>query len=140
MTTRRANLRRVFVDASAFIALGLTRDQFHQEALETRERLARAGSTLFTTNFILAEVHALLVSRRGPMAAIGYLRDIDKSAVRILRVTADDEVTARDLLERYSDKSFSLTDALSFLNMEKLEMTTAFSFDDDFAQYGFTTL
>lgn len=140
MSSARHNMTRVFVDASAFIALGVTRDQFHQEALSIRLRLTRAGSALFTTNFILAEVHAMLVSRRGAVPAIRYLRDIDRSSVTVVRVREDDESKARDTLERYSDKTFSLTDALSFVVMESLGIATAFSFDSDFTQYGFTTL
>jgi predicted nucleic acid-binding protein len=140
MTLPRPNVRRVFVDASAFVALSMSRDQFHGRALAIQFRLVRAGTLLFTTNFILAEVHAMLVSRQGHLHALSTLREIDRGDVTITRVTEQDESNARILLGRYRDKSFSLTDALSFVVMEDLGITTAFSFDDDFAQYGFATL
>ena len=39
---------------------------------------------------------------------------------------------------KYQDKDFSLTDAISFAVMERLQITQAFTFDRHFAQYGFT--
>jgi uncharacterized protein len=140
MTLRGVSARRVFVDASAFAALFWARDQFHSPAVEIQAELNRAGSLLFTSNFILAEVHALLVSRTGSTTALSALRAIDLSSVTQIHVTTEDEAEARRLLARYQDKTFSLTDALSFVVMEAFGIATAFSFDDDFCQYGFTTL
>ena len=44
---------------------------------------------------------------------------------------------AREILERYHDKAFTLTDAVSFVVMETRGISEAFSFDDHFDQYGF---
>ena len=41
---------------------------------------------------------------------------------------------------QYDDKNFTLTDATSFAVMERLGMTEGFTFDRNFAQYGFTIL
>jgi uncharacterized protein len=55
-------------------------------------------------------------------------------------VTAEDELRTRQIIYRYDDKNFSLTDATSFAVMERLRITTAFTFDHNFAQYGFQLL
>ena len=47
---------------------------------------------------------------------------------------------AREIIRQYEDKSFSLTDATSFAVMERLRISYAFTFDRNFAQYGFTIL
>ena len=41
-----------------------------------------------------------------------------------------------DLLRQYGDKSFSFCDALSFMAMERLGLTDALAFDEDFRSYG----
>ena len=43
---------------------------------------------------------------------------------------------AEDILAHYQDKTFSLTDALSFAVMERLGIQAAFSLDRHFAQFG----
>ena len=40
------------------------------------------------------------------------------------------------IFEQYEDKGFSFTDCTSFALMERLEINTAFVFDDHFVQYG----
>lgn len=68
------------------------------------------------------------------------MADIERIPDSLVRVTEEDEQAALDLIARYRDKSFSLTDATSFVVMERLGITHAFSFDDDFRQYGWTVL
>jgi predicted nucleic acid-binding protein len=55
-------------------------------------------------------------------------------------VTANDERKAREIIERYQDKSFSYTDATSFALMERLGLKNAFAFDSHFRQYGLKLL
>ena len=58
----------------------------------------------------------------------------------LVRVTEADEEAALDLIARYRDKDFSLTDATSFVVMERLSLQHVLSFDSDFRQYGWTLL
>jgi predicted nucleic acid-binding protein len=133
MTWRHA----VFVDTSAFAALASIVDQDHDAAKAIQARLVRERLPLVTTNWILAETHALLLGRVGRHRALRVLLTIDRSDIAIVRVSENDELQARHILERYDDKDFSLTDATSFALMERLGMTRAFTFDRHFAQYGF---
>jgi hypothetical protein len=57
-----------------------------------------------------------------------------------VRTRAADEELAKQIILRYQDKRFSFTDAISFVVMERLGIRFAFSFDRNFAQYGFTSL
>jgi predicted nucleic acid-binding protein len=45
---------------------------------------------------------------------------MERSATTVIRVRAVDEVRARQIIYRYDDKDFSLTDAISFAVMERL--------------------
>jgi predicted nucleic acid-binding protein len=133
--------RRVFVDSSAYYAVADPTDHHHARARATLVRLERERWRLFTTNFILAETHALVLTRRGRQIAAAVLQALDRSqATVIVRVSARDERRAREIIAQYDDKNFSLTDATSFAVMERLRIDRAFSFDHNFAQYGFPLL
>lgn len=104
--------------------------------------MARDGTRLFTTNLVLAETHALLVARlRRADTAFEFLTDIYGSdSTTIIRVTERDEQRALEILARTRDKLYSFTDVASFVVMERLGISQAFSFDRNFAQYGLQLL
>jgi predicted nucleic acid-binding protein len=129
--------RRVFVDTSAYYALTDQQDNRHADAQEIVHRLADERRRLFTTNFIIAETHALILVRLGRSVAAAVLSALDRSATTIIRVSAGDERRARAIIAQFDDKDFSLTDATSFAVMDRLRISQAFTFDRNFAQYGF---
>jgi predicted nucleic acid-binding protein len=93
------------------------------------------------TNFIRAEAHALILNRPGHAAATQFLTSLSTAPSTVLeRVTEQDEEGALRLIARYQDKDFSMTDATSFVVMERLGLQHAPSFDNDFRQYGWTLL
>jgi len=59
---------------------------------------------------------------------------------RIEAVHSRDEERAKEIIRRYTDKSFSYTDATSFAVMERLGLREAFGFDPHFQQYGLKLL
>lgn len=133
-------IRHVLVDTSAYFGLTDPRDSNYPIASAIRGRLITERWRLFTTNFILAEIHALLLARSGRVVALRVLHEIDRSTTTIIRATAADESRARVILHQYDDKDFSFADAISFTVMERLSIRYAFTFDRHFAQYGFTAL
>jgi len=132
--------RRVFVDSSAYLALLDRDDEHHAEAVAILNRLAEERYRQFTTNILIIEAHALILSSLGNAQARQFLRDMEESNTAIVRVRARDEERAKEILFQYTDKDFSFTDAISFAVMERLGISSAFTFDRHFAQYGFTTL
>jgi predicted nucleic acid-binding protein len=61
-------------------------------------------------------------------------------AWQIEAVQARDEEIARDIIRKYTDKSFSYTDATSFAVMARSGISVAFGCDPHFQQYGFKLL
>jgi len=129
----------VFVDSSAFAAFFLDREERHRDALAIAGILARRGLLQLATNTVAIETHALILSRAGRVAAREALREID-TTIALVRVGEEDEQAGRAILDRYADKDFSLTDAISFAVMDRLRLRTAFAFDLHFAQYGLDVL
>jgi predicted nucleic acid-binding protein len=130
-------LARVLVDTSAVYALLDRDDACHTAAKDSIESLKRTRSEPLLTNFLVAECHALCLARLGAGVARKWLLS---NAWAVERVTPDDEAVAREIIRKYTDKTFSYTDATSFAVMERLGLRTAFAFDPHFRQYGFQVL
>ncbi|MBI2953656.1 MAG: type II toxin-antitoxin system VapC family toxin [Chloroflexi bacterium] len=132
--------RRVLVDTSAYFALSDRTESRFPDAQAVHGRLVAERWRLFTTNFIVAETHALLLTRLGYSYALRFLNQLDQSPTVVVRVAVRDEQQARTILHQYTDKAFSLTDATSFAIMERLKIPSVFTFDHHFAHYGFSLL
>lgn len=139
-STIPARNRRAFIDTSAFYALADARDDNHNAARAIQDLLTTERWRLLTTNFVLAETHALTLSRLGRNVAAQVLRQIDLSPTMVVRATQADEQEARAILSTYDDKNFSLADAISFAIMKRMDINVAFTFDHNFTQYGLTAL
>lgn len=132
--------RRVLVDASAYYAAVDRRQGNYDRAQQVLRRFAAERWHLYSTTFVLAEVHALILNRLGRPAATAFLRQMHLGSTTLVHVTEADLARARDIIYQYTDKAFSLSDASSFAVIERLRIPYAFSFDRDFVQYGLQVL
>jgi predicted nucleic acid-binding protein len=132
---------RVFVDASAYVALARLDDENHQAAVAIIAALQRQRARSYTTYFAVAEAHALLLRYLGIQPAQRYLQELDASRVTtVVHADPADIEAAKALLYRYADKDFSLADTISFVIMTRLGLKIAFAFDKHFGQYGWQIL
>jgi predicted nucleic acid-binding protein len=130
-------MARVLVDTSAIYALLDRSDANHQSARGGLEQLKRRRLEPLLTNFLVAECHALLLGRLGAGLARQWLVQNQWS---IERIGVEDEARARAIIGRFTDKTYSYTDATSFAAMDRLGLRMAFTFDPHFTQYGFQAL
>lgn len=127
----------IFIDTGAFFSVFDRSDVFHNQAARYLQRCGQEGHRLVTSNFVLAESHALVLSRLGSSQARKFLQSVLQGKVVVERVSEIDEDRARGILFRYVDKTYTYTDSTSFAAMERLGIERAFTFDRHFAQYGF---
>jgi uncharacterized protein len=133
--------REIFGDTSALYASVDKDDDYHRSVVTRLEEIAAVGGRLIITNYVLAELHALLLARLNRHVALTSLQRLRENRdIGILRVSQDDERRAWEIVERYTDKDFSFTDATSFAVMERLAITHALSLDAHYAQYGWVML
>ena len=130
-------MAQVLVDTSAVYALVDRDDAFHRKAVPILRSMPGRGLTPLLTNFIVAESHALILSRLGAAMARRWLLG---QVWEIEAVQARDEEVAKDIIRKYTDKSFSYTDATSFAVMARTGIRVAFGCDPHFQQYGFKLL
>jgi uncharacterized protein len=130
-----------FLDTSYILALEIKNEAAHRQVLQNWATLAVSEPYLVTTTYVFDEVVTFLNSR-----------DLHHKAVEIgnqLLESSDIELIEIDNLlfneawqnfQKYQDKSYSLTDCLSFVVMEKRKIITALTLDNHFRQAGFQTL
>lgn len=129
------NFRKIFVDTGVFYAFVDKSDKFHGEVTELFRKARKERYTLISSNFVLAESHALILSKLGRKIASRWLFSVEKIA-SIQRITEEDEIRAKEIIKTFDDKDFSYTDATSFAMMERLGLINAWAVDIDFVQYG----
>lgn len=130
-------MAHILVDTSAVFALIDRGDANHRAARRALDAMRKRRSLPLLTNFVMAESHALLLSRIDAAIARQWLAG---NIWRVERVSAEDESRARTIVAQYVDKTFTYTDATSFAVMERLGLKTAFAFDPHFRQYGFQVM
>jgi hypothetical protein len=130
-----------FVDTSFWIALASRRDQFHPRAVTWSLFVAGNGITLVTTEAVLWEwMNALSDAAPRRLAAEGYRRCQGDIRIEIVPFRADLIDAAVRLYEARPDKTWSLTDCLSFVVMERRQLAEALTTDRHFEQAGLKAL
>lgn len=128
----------LFVDAGAWIALYVVRDDNHADAELSWRWIRTHRPAMCTTNLVVAEVATLLGRRIGNRVATERTRRILESpAIQILRPEIDDELAALTLMDKYADHHIGFVDCVSFVAMKNAGITSAFTYDKHFMIAGF---
>ena len=129
----------ILVDTGAFFALAVPNDPDHPRARDWIT--ANADSLLVTTDYVLDELLTLLKVRQEYQRAERVAAWIlDGRLASLEYVTHDDIGAAWDVFRSFKDKEWSFTDCVSYVVMERLQVDTAFAFDDHFRQFGAATV
>ncbi|MEW6486762.1 MAG: PIN domain-containing protein [Thermodesulfobacteriota bacterium] len=128
----------LFVDTGAWVALADEDDRHHARAANALPQLLKDHRRLVTTNLVVAECYILLRLELGHGPATAFLTHLHASPrIETVYATPDLHGEAEEILRRYDDQDFSLTDAVSFALMRQRGISTAFAFDAHFATAGF---
>jgi len=107
-----------------------------------RGHLARDEQTpLLTTDYVADETLTLLRIRHERRLSEQFGQRLFAGQIaRLYYLTPADIADAWQTYLRFNDKEWSFTDCTSKVVMEKLKITTAFSFDHHFRQFGTITV
>ena len=123
----------VFVDTSAWFAVGSNADAWHARADELLD--IHAGR-LTTTDHVLVETWSLARIRTNRHAADLLVSNIVEGRLaEVLAATPQDVGAALRIGNEFIDQDFSLVDRTSWAVMERHGINEAISFDTDFAVY-----
>lgn len=131
-------MNSVFLDTGYIIALEAADDQYHEAALKHWQSLSASLPGMVITSYIFDEVVTFFNSRGQHAKAVELgKRLISSSSVQLIHVDGSLFFEGWQYFEQFSDKSYSLTDCISFVLMEQLKIRTALTFDNHFVQAGF---
>ncbi|HJQ33616.1 MAG TPA: PIN domain-containing protein [Pyrinomonadaceae bacterium] len=131
----------LFIDAGYLIALEASDDQHHDDAVRHWRGLLRSLPPLVTTSYVFGEVVTFFNSRNRHAKAVEVGESLLGSpSVEFIHVDEQLFLEGWQLLRRHRDKSYSLTDCVSFILMGRRGMREALTFDRHFAQAGFDRL
>ena len=131
-------MNKVFADSFYFIALMNVRDSRHADAVALSESLI---GPIITTQWVLVEVADAFSSPQDRDRFLDLL-ELIRADNRIQVIAASNSSFERgvELFTRREDKSWPLTDCISFVVMEKRRIKEALTGDRHFSQAGFVTL
>ena len=126
---------RYFADTAWWIAISRKRDQYHQRALAWYQFIIRSESSIVTTEAVLWEwLNAFCAPDARRIASAGYRRAHEDAKVDVAPFERELTRDAVQLYDSRPDKSWSLTDCISFVVMERRGLSEALTADSDFQQ------
>ncbi|WNZ46406.1 PIN domain-containing protein [Leptolyngbya boryana CZ1] len=130
---------RLFLDTAFIQALLNPRDDYHNQAKQLFPRI-RAASEIWITEAIFAEVGNALsaFNRNGAIQFIQQCYRTDN--IKIVSVDTELLMQALALYQSRPDKTWGLTDCISFVVMQQQNLTDAVTGDRHFVQAGFRAL
>lgn len=124
-----------FVETVYWLAVLNDRDQYHTRALALSDQL---DGPFVTTDAVLFEVGNALSKAPWRSLAVDFLANVERDPeLEIVRATADLFARAVSLFSARPDKTWGLTDCLSFTVMQDRGIREALTADQDFVQAGF---
>jgi uncharacterized protein len=130
---------RLFLDTAFIQALLNPRDDYHTQAKSLFPRI-RTATEVWITEAIFAEVgNALSAFNRN--AAVQFIQQCYRTDnIRVVSINTELLMEALVLYQSRSDKTWGLTDCISFVVMQQQNLKDALTADRHFVQAGFRAL
>jgi uncharacterized protein len=136
-----SEVRDIFVDTVAWIALTNADDALHERAQQVMAELIRSRIRLVTTDLILLKVADALSAPEFRAVTISFVNGLrSNSSVYIVKGKRELLDAGWDLYCKRPDKEWGLTDCTSFAVMSREKLQVAFTADHHFVQAGFRAL
>ena len=131
-------MNRVFIDTSFVVALVNEKDQHHNRAAELADLFD--GYPLISTDAVLLEVGNSLAGNFKEQASEIIEDFLTSGEVEIVNLDIALFREAFELYRTHKDKSWGMTDCISFIVMRERGIVEALTNDKDFRQAGFNAL
>lgn len=122
-------VKKILVDADAFVALADSFDPSHAKAVSARDEINRQELILITSDPAFGEAITVLSQNTSLQTAVQFAEEILKGEIEIIEVDAALRKAALDIFKKQTSKNSRFTDCINMAIMKKLGLNTIFSFD-----------
>lgn len=130
----------LFLDTGFVIALLNRKDQHHEKAKALYKDIFLHANRACTTEAVLVEIGNSLSANHRQKAASFISQCYDTVGISVVNISTDLLQRAIALYSFRKDKTWGLTDCISFIVMEEKNITAALTPDKHFEQAGFRAL
>ena len=133
----------IFVDTAGWASFFVAVEPFHELAGTLIRSVRHTGRPAITTNYVLAELAALLISplRVSHPRRLEFVDSVRRAGwIDVVHIDKDLDSRSWVFMARHDDKDFSLVDCSSFVVMSELGISSALTTDHHFEQAGFQCL
>jgi uncharacterized protein len=130
---------RLFLDTAFIQALLNPRDTYHSQAKKLLPRVRNADEVWITEAVLIEVGNALSAHNRN--GAVQFIQQCDRTAnIRVVSVDTQLFDQAIELYQSRPDKTWGMTDCISFVVMRAHNLSDALTTDRHFVQAGFRAL
>jgi uncharacterized protein len=141
MAKMPATANSIFLDATYLIALVSPRDQLHQAAVQLMDDLVARRIHMITTRAVLVEFGNSLAGPKFRHKVLQMFEDLQRDpSIEIIPLSEGLFDKGLHLFRQRPDKSWGLTDCISFVVMRERGISEALTADEHFEQAGFVAL
>lgn len=134
---------KVFIDTSAFMALILKNESFHEKVVNKYKVYKRGRAQFITSDYVLDELYTRCVYRagsHGAKLATNLIKEtVTANELVVLEVDSGIFQKAESVFLKFSDHKISFTDATSYILYRDFALDEIFTLDDDFKRIRVST-
>lgn len=124
-----AGIKKLLIDADAFVALNNKSDANYAKAIEISNFLVSHKIELFTSDPAFGEAITVISQNVGLENAINFAEEILTSPIEIIEVDAGLRRLALEIFKKQKSKNSRFTDCINMAILENKGLDTIFSFD-----------
>lgn len=130
------NIKKLLIDADAFVALNDKKDSNYQKAIKISEFITISKTALFTSDPAFGEAITVISENVGLKKAVEFAEEVLKSKIEIVEVDSKLRRDALEIFKKQRSKNTRFTDCVNMAVLNNKGLKEIFSFDSDYKKNG----
>lgn len=132
-----ARPKTLLVDADAFVAIVIKQDSNHQKAKLSWNDVVERRLHLIVSDPALGEAITVISQKESLKVAVKFAEETLASPIEIIEVDSAFRRQALDIFKKQTSKNSRFTDCINMAIMQKKDIDTIFSFDEQYKRNKF---